>query len=79
VNEIKQVDIPRQSLSITHNFSTHGRVEGPSFMSDSRPEHFRFTSLHQESMEGGFFLRKKPLRCVDSINSRIENAVVAPT
>jgi hypothetical protein len=22
------------------------------------PEHFRFTSIHQQSMEGGFFMRK---------------------
>jgi hypothetical protein len=28
-------------------------------------------------MEGGFFLRKKPLGCVDSVKSRIENAVMA--
>jgi hypothetical protein len=27
-------------------------------------------------MEGGFFLRKKPLCCMDFVNTRIENAVV---
>jgi len=37
-------------------------------------EHFRFTSLHQESMEDGFFLRKEPLSSMDSVNTRIENA-----
>jgi hypothetical protein len=28
-------------------------------------------------MEGGFFLRKKPLGCMVSVNSGIENAVAA--
>ena len=28
-------------------------------------------------MQGGFFLRKKPLSSMDSVNTRIENAVTA--
>jgi hypothetical protein len=38
-------------------------------------EHFRFTSWHQDTMEGGFFLRKNPLVYMVSVKSRIENAV----
>jgi hypothetical protein len=29
-------------------------------------------------MEGGFFLRKKPLECLLSVYSNSENAIVAP-
>jgi len=41
-------------------------------------EHFRFTYLHQKSMEGVFFFRKKPLSSMDSVNTRIENALFFP-
>ncbi len=45
----------------------------------SRPlERFRFTHQHREDVEGGFFLRKKPLSRMDSVGSRSETAVARP-
>jgi tetratricopeptide (TPR) repeat protein len=38
-------------------------------------EHFRFTGRHLKIVQGGFFLRKKPLRFEASLNGRLENAV----
>ena len=57
------------------------RPMGCSWIADAEIhlEHFRFTSLHQKSREDGFFLRKKPLSSMDSVNTRIENAVEPPT
>jgi hypothetical protein len=40
-------------------------------------ERFRFTCRHCGSVQGGFFLRKKPLGFQVSVKSRIENAVAA--
>ena len=40
-------------------------------------ERFRFTCCHLKVAQDGFFLRKKPLGIVDSVSTRIENAVVA--
>ena len=38
-------------------------------------ERFRFKCLHRSVVQGGFFLRKKPLGCIDSVKSRSEIAV----
>jgi hypothetical protein len=38
-------------------------------------EHFRFIYWHLDWVEGGFFLRKKPLGCMASANTRSENAI----
>ena len=42
-------------------------------------EHFRFTYRHCNIVQGGFFLKKKPLGIPISVKSRIENAVGAGT
>jgi hypothetical protein len=38
-------------------------------------KHFRFTCEHYECIEGGFFFKGKPLETMDSVKTRIENAV----
>ena len=43
---------------------------------DGELERFRFKCLHRSGVQGGFFLRKKPLGRLRSVKSRIENAVV---
>ena len=40
-----------------------------------RLERFRFTYCHLKIVQGGFFLRKKPLGIVVSVCTRIESAV----
>ena len=39
-------------------------------------ERFRFKCLHRSGVQGGFFLRKKPLGSIDSVKIRSETAVV---
>jgi len=45
---------------------------------DHSLERFRFKCLHRSGLQGGFFLRKKPLGSIDSVEIRSETAVGAP-